>query len=148
MKISIASSIKYGNYTQYRERACEIVVSLHRLHNLFNEHFDFGEGVNVAIRPIRGKGIRGRAIAQTKTIEIDPRFNLKSIIETIAHELTHIEQFKQGRFAIAKYEYTWFGKPVKPPKSYKQYFDSPWEVEARERASKFIRLLKLMSLLE
>lgn len=148
MRITVATSIKYGNYQQHLRRTNEVVVVLHRLHKSFAENFDFRRDVNVHIRPIRGKGVHGKAFNEENRIEIDPRFEFERIVETIAHELTHSEQYKQGRLkAGTRTHREWNGKLVKIPQTFKDYENSPWEIEARDRANKFVDMLKAAKIL-
>lgn len=147
MHITVATSIKYGNYQQHLRRTNEVVGILHRLHKAFADNFDFRRDVNVHIRPIRGS-VHGKAYNEQNKIEIDPRYEIERIVETIAHELTHSEQYKQGRLKAGPRGFReWNSKLVKIPQTFKDYENSPWEVEARDRAAKFVQMLKAAKIL-
>lgn len=72
---------------------------------------------------------------------------LRAFVDTLAHEFTHFEQVGEGRLKrCAEYDESrrkwidqWCGENVKPAFTFKQYLNLPWEVEARERADKFVQ---------
>ena len=68
---------------------------------------------------------------------------LLAFIETTFHELTHVTQNLSDRLTLSRTGRTWWkphGSPVslpyRRPKSHKQYWDQPWEVEARQNQIK------------
>lgn len=139
MKTTIATSIKYGNYKQYQAATNQIIATLRSLWKEFNEAFDYRADVTVHIRPIRG-GTHGRAFDHKNMIEIDPRYPIKRVVETIAHELTHSEQYKQNRLsydAVSQCR-VFDGTRFRKPTTHQQYLNLPWEVEARKRAAEFV----------
>lgn len=143
MKFEIATSIKYGNYKRHLERA-QYVIEIIKSHlaNLQKE-FDFKSNPTIRIRPIRGETY-GRIFDKSNKIEIDPRYSFRHIIETIAHELVHSEQYKQGRLvqeydpARFDYMYSWNKMKFRNPRSHKEYWNLPWEIEARARAKEYV----------
>jgi hypothetical protein len=71
-------------------------------------------------------------------IEIDPRKPDETIIDTILHELTHIEQFYTGRLRDSKRNkhFKWCDEDMKiPTLSSVEYNNTPWEKEAIEKSS-------------
>ena len=152
MKITCATSIKYGNY-----KHLQVLVRLYT--NMIHTHraalmaaFDFRPDVEIHFRPIkasprRGLKTSGRASDEQNRVELDPRqmqTSLRSCLETLAHELTHCEQYKQGRLLWSKAHTNlriWNGEPYRHAHmttQHKQYLALPWEVEARERAAAFV----------
>ncbi len=109
--------------------------------------FDIPEG-EILIRPIKGRGTRGRAWPLNHKgefqVEIDCRMsNERMIAETLAHEFTHIEQYHQKRLVTEFSVRQWInedGNTVRYGKAntFNQYYSRPWEVEARARAKKFV----------
>lgn len=90
------------------------------------------------MRPIKGR-VAGRAFCQKPLIEIDPRYDFRDIIETIAHELTHSEQYKQGRLKhLVGNRSIWESRTMSRGTTHAQYLALPWEVEARKRAKEFV----------
>lgn len=66
------------------------------------------------------------------TMRIDTSVTLRRMLETIAHEMTHVSQFASGRWVeLYRTQQTkWEGKILKKiPK----YWDRPWEIEAHGR---------------
>lgn len=136
LDITFATSIKYGNYKQHHATAVRIKRLLTQFKDLFDKAFDH-KCTNVHIRPLKGK--HGCADVNGAHIEIDPRRStLKAIVETLAHEFTHSEQFKQQRLEHNLVGPCFEGKQFKNAYTFKQYWKQPWEVEARARAEKFI----------
>jgi hypothetical protein len=138
MIVELSTSIRYGNYKQYKlygeiliERILEHESKLRKLLNLPDK-------IVVKIRPMRS--ILGSARYMTGDkydvclIEIDCRQNLKSFDNTLVHELVHAEQYYENRLTYTddKRGFKWLGNDV--GKKYLSYFESPWEVEAFSRA--------------
>ena len=147
MKITIATSIKYGNYKVHRPAADRAIKALKALTPLFKRHFDYRTNVEVKFRPIRGSVV-GRANNTGNWIEIDPRRSLSLIIKTIAHELTHSEQYKQERLTWEMDKNCWDGKLYKKASTHKAYLALPWEVEARARADEFVADEEVKSIIQ
>jgi len=97
--------------------------------------------LHLLIRNIRGNVV-GNYNATRKRISIDlRRYNLKSIVSTIIHEMTHCQQYKLGKLSkdtntSANWNDTKYrcGNGL----SHVQYLDLPWEIEAREMQKKYI----------
>jgi len=143
IKISLATSIKYGNYKHLQNDAKHVFNWIRHYWNDFKEWFDFDNDVEFHVRPVRG-GAHGWYRSKQKRIEIDPRYGPKKILDTIAHELVHAEQYKQGRLAwdSKKLVSLWNGKFHKRGTTHQQYLDLPWEVEARERSAEFVKAMR------
>jgi len=65
-----------------------------------------------------------------------------SLIETLAHEFTHIEQIWQCRLAKSAQCYHWMEndkriRRVDKATSFEEYRNYPWEIEARKRGRDF-----------
>lgn len=148
MNITVATSIKYGNYKRYRPAADRVVSALKALEPILKKVFDYRHDVLVRVRPIRGS-VNGRANNSGNWIEIDPRKTMDSIIETIAHEFTHSEQYKQGRLSWDRDvgEQVWAGVHYRRATTHKRYLNQPWEIEARERASEFMKRVDVQDIL-
>ena len=136
MNFTVATSIKYGDYKHLKP-------STERIHGLIKDHwrslcrcFDFDRNVTFHIRPIRGR-TRGIAHNTENKIEIDPRLTLRKILETIVHELVHMEQYKQGRLKddLQRNKIYWYSFEFEPSKTFREYFSEPWEIEARKRSA-------------
>jgi len=140
IKTSLATSIKYGNYKHLQPRAALVFKWIKQYWDDFKDYFDFDDDVEFHVRPVRGN-THGWYRSRRKRIEIDPRYGTKKVLDTIAHELVHAEQYKQGRLAwdSKKLVSLWNGKFHKRGTTYKQYRNLPWEIEARQRAAEFVK---------
>jgi hypothetical protein len=138
MKTTVATSIKYGNY-KHLQPVTELVLRWIKFYrNDLKEHFDFDDAIEFLVRPIRGT-FQGWYRSKTNRIEIDPRYPPESVLDTIAHELVHAEQYKQGRLTWDHGACLWNGEVYKRGSTYKLYRNRPWEIEARERAAEFVK---------
>jgi len=83
-----------------------------------------------------GKEANGYCLRQTDRefeLEIDSRLTLRTMLETVAHEMVHVKQYarrEMNDFAFKEVHYKWKGKLV--PDS-TDYWDLPWEIEANGR---------------
>lgn len=66
---------------------------------------------------------------RTFEIEIDKTQSLRSLLETVAHEMVHVKQFARREMHPSRDE--WYGKTYNPKKV--SYWDLPWEIEAHGR---------------
>ena len=108
--------------------------------------FDVPEG-QILVRPIKGRGVRGRAWPLDHKgeflVEIDCRLsNERMIAEVLAHEFTHVEQYHQKRL-VTKYDVReWTDDQgtfrFKKATTHAAYLRQPWEVEARKRGAEFV----------
>ena len=141
--ITIATSIRYGNYKHLFNKAVGVERLIQKYWNDFRIKFDFDTRVKFLIRPIKGN-TNGIAYDIDNRIEIDPRRERVQILETIAHELVHSEQTKQKRLSRTgrNRERVYHGQVYRTQVgNYTEYLNRPWEKEARERAAAFIQEL-------
>lgn len=87
--------------------------------------------------PIRFAALRGRDYGICWSYDSSIEVCIKKIktkmamIRTLAHELTHAEQFQSKRFRIMGGKDYWEGREYKMPKqNYASYIKCPWEIEA------------------
>ena len=83
--------------------------------------------------------VRGLFDCDTNIASIRYRTNFKSMLETLAHELVHGEQFNTGRLKYkwsdnkSKWMAYWEGKESNITTEYARYVKLPWEQEAFKR---------------
>ena len=71
-------------------------------------------------------------------IEINASKSLKTIMETIAHEMVHVKQYARNELReLSDSQFTWCGETVDGTKI--DYFDLPWEIEAHGREAGLFR---------
>lgn len=93
----------------------------------------------------------GKYIHAQNEIAIDIRcFDVKSIVSTIIHEMTHAQQYETKKMVcvnnkdvvFAKKEY----KRIDSNKNIEGYRNQPWEIEARKNEEKYIeKVMKAIS---
>lgn len=66
---------------------------------------------------------------RTFEIEVDRTLKLRTLLETVAHEMVHVKQY--ARRELHPVHNTWCGKMINPKKT--SYWDLPWEIEAHGR---------------
>ena len=96
----------------------------------------------------RYKGTCGWPEGKWHTITLNRRFyGDRSLLETIAHELRHVWQMKQGLLTIKKCVVTWKGETKhayrKRNKLYLEWKERPEEIDAIAYAKDAVKRLKL-----
>lgn len=143
MKITIATSIKYGNYKYLKNRVKQLIKLLHDYIPSFIKEYDLPdpEEINVHFRPIKGNTY-GRAFKFPCCVEVDPRLTDVEFIRIMAHEFVHCEQYKQSRLDFEQTDRGWVsywdGTAHADPKNHIEYLLLPWEIEAYTRADEFV----------
>ncbi len=98
---------------------------------------------SMLINNIRKKNTLGVCISAKNTISIDiRRYNLKDIVSTIIHEMTHAQQFETKKLSHKNAKISVFEnkeyKVVDNNKDHDAYLNLPWEIEARANQEKYI----------
>lgn len=138
MQIVISKTI----YSKYRSTIDSIqqflnqIRSWNKLQTIFNK-LPSKLRINVKTLP---KDMKGRAYGDKQRklyiIEIDPRQPIDSVITTFFHELAHIKQFLVGSLMYKQNEWFWKKEKYTATVDYQLYLDLPWEIEARDYATK------------
>lgn len=123
---------------------------------VFRTLLDLPKTIYVRIGTKRG-GFRGSFNNYEKVLFLNvSRFNYEDCMLTLAHELVHAEQYKQGRLSVSSfltkkgYINYWNGEEIKNKgMTYSSYRKQPWEVEAfgrqKELADKVNEILNNQS---
>jgi hypothetical protein len=151
IKVEIATSIDYGNYKKFKSVAIQLNNFIKANWGKITQEFKLPELLTIRIRPIKGTWTGwARKTPDGKggfnyAIEVDPRnTDMKKMIDTFFHELTHIDQYVSGRLTHKNGERIWCGSEVRSVKNYtintsqrklQEYRSQPWEVEARQRGA-------------
>ena len=101
------------------------------------------QNYSMLINNIRKKNTLGVCISAKKTISIDiRRYDLKDIVSTIIHEMTHAQQFETKKLKHKNSKVSVFEnkeyKNVDSNKDHDAYLNLPWEIEARANQEKYI----------
>jgi hypothetical protein len=108
---------------------------------------DVPENVRIRICNIKAHATNGRYYGSLGVAEIKPRFDIRSMISTLAHEMVHAEQYHQGRLAWNGRVQIWNGEVnTNKGSTYARYRAQPWEVEAFGRQDELTNVV--MSQLE
>ena len=104
----------------------------------FTKYVNIDDHVVVRIAGVKKRTTRGHYQSEYKLATIDYRHKLADIMQTLAHELVHAEQYHEGRLAHGhKYPYkqVWQGVSYvgKGKNKHSRYLNQPWEIEARDR---------------
>ena len=141
--ITLATSVRYGNYKQHLDSALFFIDVLKDSFNDIKQFIKLPRNLNIVFRTVRDA--YGRAFyvkpnvfseSQQYVVEVDVRQDLATFKNTMIHELVHIEQFYQGRLKDAgSMHFKWNGKKMLIDMSSLDIYNSlPWEVEANVRA--------------
>lgn len=95
---------------------------------------DVPDDFRVRICNIKAANTNGRYYGTLGVAEVEPRFDVKTMIRTLAHEMVHAEQYKQKRLMWVQGAQYWNGeKNTNKGSTYARYRAQPWEVEAFSR---------------
>jgi hypothetical protein len=144
-KISIATSIRYGNYREFFDEALFMTATIINRYDEIAAHINLPRDLFIHIRPIRN--VLGRAFYHTKEknkvkskvycLELDARQNEDDFYDTLLHELIHIEQFHEERLLDpdVRDHFKWNGDLICfRGLTLEEYMSLPWEFEAITRS--------------
>jgi hypothetical protein len=144
VKVEIATSINFGNYKACKPVATQLSNFIKLNWKKITQEFNLPDLLTIKIRPIKGSWVgwaRQEQGGKSYSIEVDPRRDtLDKVLDTLFHELTHIDQYVTGRLKHKNGERIWCGSFVpdvkvqqvhSSQKNIDKYRSQPWEVEAR-----------------
>lgn len=80
-------------------------------------------------------------------IELDSNLRLRSMLETLAHEMVHVKQWATGEMKETKHNFITKFRKHKVNSEKVSYWDQPWEIEAMGREEGlFIQWVEKMDL--
>lgn len=141
--ITIATSVRYGNYKQHLDSALFFIDILKDSFSDIKQFIKLPRNLNIVFRPVRDAYgtafyVKPNVFSESKqyVVEVDVRQDLATFKNTMIHELVHIEQFYQGRLKEDdSMHFKWNGKKILLDMSSLDIYNSlPWEVEANVRA--------------
>lgn len=151
-KMSIATSVRYGNYKHLYNIAEKYANITESKFGEICNYINLPTKLNIVFRPIRNA--YGRAFYVTHKgdrndkqfiVDIDLRQNLKTFQDTLLHELVHIEQFYEGRLVseagLGNF-FKWYKERISlKVSSPEEYDEFPWEKEAISRSKKLRKII-------
>jgi hypothetical protein len=141
--ITLATSVRYGNYKQHLDSALFFIDILKNSFNDIKLFIKLPKNLVINFRPVKCAFGRAYYLKPNQSsplrkyiVEIDVRQDLETFKNTVVHELVHIEQFYQGRLKDAgSMHFKWNGKKMLiDHSSLDAYNNLPWEIEANTRA--------------
>ena len=141
--ITIATSVRYGNYKEHHQNALSFAKVAAAYYEDIKQFIKLPKNVFLHLRPMRdayGRAFYAKSENTTHgkiyVIELDVRQSFDLFKNTLIHELVHIEQFYQGRLKDAgPMHFKWNGKKTLIDTSTLDVYNNlPWEVEANIRA--------------
>jgi len=150
MDVEIVSSVRYGNYKEFLERAKVFEMLIQKSELRVRKHINLPEKIKITLRPIRGViGSASTYKVKAKnyfSVEIDVRQDVDEFCDTLLHELVHIEQYFEGRLKLRSelFYSIYEGRKIRLV-SHKSdgYNNLPWEKEATKRAAKLKHIIYL-----
>lgn len=142
IKIAKGIYVSYSAYTNYFKRSRNIAMMIQLALPKFRLLLELENKLVFRIAPLKGT-TKGRYYSDTKVVELDCRLRNEKAMCTLAHELVHVEQYKQKRLQQKKrqgrYVFFWRGEATR-----KNYWEQPWEIEARLRQVKLAECVATM----
>ena len=135
-KRRVGSSLTKSEYrARLRANAKLISIALEE----FRKYLSFSKDTSVRFTSLRKKAVKGLFNGETNIASIRYRTGFKGMLETLAHELVHGEQFHTRRLQYkwhdnkSKWVAYWDGKENNITTEYTKYVKLPWEQEAFKR---------------
>ena len=118
----------------------EKIIDIVRANNLL----DLPYHIDVVLSSSLPIGVAARADVNKALIEIDPSQTPRSLLDSIIHELIHLEQSMNGwlKGSIDPIGMIWFGKFFNVPDTDEEYRAAPWERDAWRRTPEVIKEYK------
>lgn len=140
--VTIATSIRYGNYKRYYKTA-QLQAEFTKMVLVYaRKILELPEkGISVHIKPIRGN-CNGNCNRFFLINMETRRRSMGDFLVVLMHELVHAEQYITGKLSGNK----WHGIEYKRGSTYKKYRALPWEEEAWGRQEELAQqILRMMS---
>ena len=99
------------------------------------KHLNVPKDMTIRIASIKKTTTQGTFSHYNKLVVLDPKApSWSNYLDTLAHEMTHAEQYNEGRlsFDITTFKNIWKGEQFANANSFAKYFSQPWEIEARK----------------
>lgn len=121
------------NDPKRRETARNAAIVMQRALDTLRTQLDLPADLTVRVCTFRGPHIGGQYMNHVKTAAVRLR-KFRDMINSLAHELVHAEQYHQGRLEWTGNVYMWNGAPCRNRgTTYNAYRNLPWEAEAFAR---------------
>lgn len=119
-----------------RNLGLDVAHVVNRTIDAFKNYLNVPDNLNVRIASCP-RSYSGRYIHAFRTIELSYKLNWRQVMEVLAHEMVHAEQYHEGRlshtFQRGKFLWLWHDKTYKNHRNYTAYREQPWEQEAFDR---------------
>ena len=133
----------------YLEQSKELASMVKDAMPFFRNLLDLPKNIYVRIGTKRGS-FRGSYNNSEKVLFLNVcKYDYDDCLTTLAHELVHAEQYKQGRLSVSSfitkkgYINYWNGEEItNKGRTYNSYRKQPWEVEAFGRQSGLAKKVK------
>jgi len=121
----------------YREMALDGASVINRSVSLFRKYLTLPPKLRFRVTSLRGN-YHGYYYNDEKLVEIDCKLNKKMVLEVLAHELVHAEQYFTKKLVVLRstkrgWVHYWNGTKGKKGTTYNSYRNQPWEIEAFDR---------------
>lgn len=135
----------YSYNGKYRAKTKVMAALIEEALPHFRKLLTFSDKVAFRVAPIKGK-FMGKFFDCEQLVELSPRLSLMQVLQVMAHELVHAEQYHTGRLkpsfekSLGRWVDIWEGKVhTGRGSTYKAYRALPWEVEAYHREQSLAR---------
>lgn len=130
----------HGAYKQYNKMTLWLQKFITDHWDKISSMFTLPDEIEVRLRPLPNRSKNGSAHWAKRLVEIDVSTNsIHRMLQTLMHELRHIEQYHTGRLAQRAEGKHWIyywdgvrqGRGVHASVNHDAYQAQPWEVDAR-----------------
>ena len=137
-RIKVSPQVLYSSNVN-KERVLYRGILFNAMLREFHTLLDFDKAVTIRLCKIKGRRVNGRYKSGYKLVELEYVSNIKEMMEWLAHELVHAEQYHQkkleGVWISGKgWANKWKGQVItNKGTTYTAYRNLPWEEEAFTR---------------
>ena len=145
MKVTYPITLSHhGSYKHFNKQTLRVKEWIEEQWKIISSCFTLPPEFEIRLRPLPKRSSNG--CRKSSRIEVDVSRGFRDIIRTLCHELTHEEQYFQGRLSdVGGSICEWNGEQIKRANSkrdWEAYRALPWEVEARERADEALAAIE------
>lgn len=126
---------------QHRELAARAQAVVELALPVLRQMLDFDLDVKIRLASFKSKRMYGRYNHATKVATVSyMRRSNRDVLETLAHELVHAEQYHTGRLVnvqmpnLRQWRFEWRGGLTSKGSTYRSYRNQPHEIEAFDKA--------------
>lgn len=133
-RVFITNSSLYGKYNN-RDVALHAAELTELTLRVLDQHLLIPDHIKYLVTKIPHNHAQGVFNPEVDQVTVDSRLSDSELIKAVCHESVHVDQVARGDLSWVNGEVFWLGECYGniAHQSYKQYMNTPWELEAFQR---------------